>query len=468
MADLSEKKHEATLRDFLNVVFRWKLLILSVFLFTTFFVVYLKTSKPLTYVSSSRILVKRGERADVFTPTLRYRAWAEEMSSQLQIVLSEAVFSRARDIFADSLASRGLGGARGFHTGAVRADVVGESNVIVVSYSGLDPVECELGCKAVTTAYVEYFRENTAPPAVTDFFEAKLGEVFAELSMWREKKSEFLNREDYIGMQEDSRHLMGKLSRLEMNLADVNTDLSSQKVRLERIEGLLDFPDEELARRMSTTRTEGVVQSKILGDIRLAIQRLMMDREELLTKYTERHPEVIAVDNQLADLQEQLKQELQNAYEREIGVYNELAAERASLQVEIGQVESAISELPAKEKELSRIESNITASEENYKLLLSKQHEAEIAIASSPEFEVTVLSPPGRAFARRTSDYVRLAVGPFLSLIVGLGLAFFFESMDRSVKNTAEVEQYLGSNVLVTIPEVSDKDRNVRGVLPTE
>jgi len=78
-------------------------------------------------------------------------------------------------------------------------------------------------------------------------------------------------------------------------------------------------------------------------------------------------------------------------------------------------------------------------------------------VASSSEFEIVVLTPPGKASARRTSDYVRLAVGPFLALIVGLGIAFFFESMDHSLKNPAEVEEYLGSTVLATVGDMKDK-----------
>jgi capsular polysaccharide biosynthesis protein len=49
-------------------------------------------------------------------------------------------------------------------------------------------------------------------------------------------------------------------------------------------------------------------------------------------------------------------------------------------------------------------------------------------------------------------------VGPFLSLIVGLGLAFFIEGMDHSVKSVAEVEQYLGTTVLATVSEARQKE----------
>jgi uncharacterized protein involved in exopolysaccharide biosynthesis len=169
--------------------------------------------------------------------------------------------------------------------------------------------------------------------------------------------------------------------------------------------------------------------------------------------YTEKHPEVIAIDNQVADLRRKLIQEVRNAFDLAIAQRDELAAKYQALLNEKRRTEEQIALLPEKDKELARIESNIRANEEKYQLLLRKRDEAEIAIATSNEFDVTILSPPSRAAQRRTSDYVRLAVGPFLSLIVGLGLAFFFESMDHSLKNAAEVEQYLGTNALTTIPE---------------
>jgi uncharacterized protein involved in exopolysaccharide biosynthesis len=166
---------------------------------------------------------------------------------------------------------------------------------------------------------------------------------------------------------------------------------------------------------------------------------------------------LIAADNQIAELRDQLKQEVQNAYEMAVSQYDEIAAKHESLLKEKRETEAELAVIPDKENELARIESNIRAYEEKYQLLLQKQHEAQIAIATSEDFEITVLNPPGKATARRTGDYVRLAVGPVLSLIVGLGLAFFFESMDHSLKNPAEVEQYLRTAVLATVPETGKK-----------
>jgi uncharacterized protein involved in exopolysaccharide biosynthesis len=174
-------------------------------------------------------------------------------------------------------------------------------------------------------------------------------------------------------------------------------------------------------------------------------------------RYTEKHPDLIAVDNQIEELRGQLKQELRNAYELAKNDYDELLVKYNATVAELEKTEAAISVIPDKEKELSRIESKITAFEKKYQLLLSREDEAQIAVASSSEFEIVVLTPPGEAWQVRKSDYVRLALGPFLALIVGLGLAFFFESMDHSLKNPAEVEEYIGSAVLATIGEVKSK-----------
>ena len=445
------------MRDFLNVVFRWKYLILAVVLVTTVFVVYMKASQPLTYVSSARLLVERGERENVYTANPRYLGWAEEMSSQLEVILSEAVFSEARKIFADSLEARSASGTRHFNAGSVRADVVGESNVIVVSYAGADPLTCELGCKAVTAAYVEYFKLRTAPPAVTDFFESEIDEALHELTIWRARKSEFLSQEDFLGSTTESNHQYFKLSRLELSLSEQSGELQSQQLRVDTIKSLLDMSGPELDYKLSSMAAETPIQSRIFSDLRFALQNLKSKREEMLTLYTEKHPEVVAIDNQIGDLRRQIKQEIRNAYDVAMGDYNELLAKYNTTAAELRKTEASIAEIPDKERQLSRIESKITAYEAKYQLLLNKQDEALIAVASSSEFEIVVLTPPGKASARRTSDYVRLAVGPFLALIVGLGIAFFFESMDHSLKNPAEVEEYLGSTVLATVGDMKDK-----------
>ena len=87
---------------------------------------------------------------------------------------------------------------------------------------------------------------------------------------------------------------------------------------------------------------------------------------------------------------------------------------------------------PAKE-----IDQMIRSLEEKHKLLIARQSEAEISRAGYPEWDVSILSGAGMPYKKKTRDFVRLALGPVLSIVVGLGIAFFLESMDHSVKSRA-------------------------------
>ncbi|NIM19416.1 MAG: hypothetical protein GTO51_03440 [Candidatus Latescibacteria bacterium] len=446
-------KEEATVRDFLNVVFRRKLMIVSIVLVTTVLVLALNAMQPQTWESNSRILIQRGERSDLFKGGVRYLSWEEELSSQIEVILSEAVFSKARELFADSAKAGGLPEYTVFNPGAVRADVVGESNVLAIRYGGLVPFECQIGCAAVTQAYSDYYRMRKAPPELSDFFAEELQDIRSELLHWRQKKSEFLSQERFFGLDAEGKFLLDKLARLETNLSSVNSDISSQRMKVGNLKSLLKLPKDELESQLALT-SPPQIQSGIIVMIKQQLQQLRIRQEELVNKYTPRHPQMIAISKQIEDLQNSLRQEVENAYRVEESYLDELVAKQQSIEGEIASARSRIDAVPDKAMQLSEIDHRIGLLESKYENLTETQGQAIVAMASNPEWEVVVLSPASAPYSKKTKDYVRIALGPFLSLVVALGLAFFFESLDHSLNNVAEVEEYLGAPVLATISEI--------------
>jgi len=219
------------------------------------------------------------------------------------------------------------------------------------------------------------------------------------------------------------------------------------------------LPADELEANLAIGGASSDLQTAIMMDIKHGLQGLRLHKESLLQQYTDRHPEVIAVAKQIQDLLGDLKQEVQNAYEVQKSGIKGLIAKRKSLASQLRATQAALSVLPKKAVELSRIENNIESAQTRYDVLLRRQHEAEIAVASNPEWEITILTAAGKAWPSKTKDYVRLALGPFLALVVGLGIAFFFESLDHTLKNVGEVEEYLRAPVLATFTEVDRKSK---------
>jgi capsular polysaccharide biosynthesis protein len=77
--------------------------------------------------------------------------------------------------------------------------------------------------------------------------------------------------------------------------------------------------------------------------------------------------------------------------------------------------------------------------------------------ATSPAWRVTLITPARRPVARKTKDYVRMALAPIFSVVIGLGLVFFIESLDHSIKSPAEAEELTGLPVLATLWEMKKK-----------
>jgi uncharacterized protein involved in exopolysaccharide biosynthesis len=446
-------RQEATLRDFLNVLFRRKVLILTIVIFTTSLVYILNTIQPQLYESNSRVLIRRGEIQGVFEG-IRYLTWEEEISSQIEVVLSEAVYTLAREFFSDSSDAFGVPDEARFNPGAVRANAIGESNVLALRYSGHNPPECKLGCAAITWAYARYYKQKKAPPELTDFFAQEMNDIQTELAHWRQKKNDFLNKEKFFGMDKEGGFLLNKLGNLELQFSEVSSEVAAQRAKVDNLKTLSSLTPQELESQLAMSIPISIVQSGIVVHIKKSLQTLRTDEDELKNKYTEKHPKVIALNEQISELQTSLGQEVTNIYKIEQANLKDLTARQASIQTQINKTQAAIDRIPDKETELNKIDHEITLLEEKYSDLLEKQDASQIKLAGSPDWEVIILSPASNAYAKKTKDYVRMAVGPLLSLVVAMGLAFFFESIDHSLSNAAEVEEYLGANVLATISEM--------------
>jgi hypothetical protein len=110
----------------------------------------------------------------------------------------------------------------------------------------------------------------------------------------------------------------------------------------------------------------------------------------------------------------------------------------------ISKLEAQKLKYPQAEVELERIDAALEKLKRTYDDVVEQQMAAKISRASNPEWTVTILNPASRASQRKTRDYVRMALGPAFSLIIALGLAFFVDNLDHSIKNISEAEEKRG------------------------
>lgn len=451
-----DTRRETSLRDFLDVVFRRKWVILSILLATTMFVFILDARRPDFWESTSRVLVERGEQKSLLSPQIRTLGWEEDVASVIQMVLSEDVFNRAKAAFADSVKAKNLPADWVFNPGSMRASVIGESNVFAITYADARKDICQLACNVGTEAFQAFYRKHNAPAPVGDHIMSGLQDTRAELDQWRQTRNEFMNEKKFFGSSETSRFLLNKIASLETKLSQLNGDVSSQELRVGNLASLKDKSGTELESELSFSVSAHVLQSGIVQNIKYALQNLNLKKEELTQKYTDKHPDLIAVNAQIADLHRDLKLQVDNAYRVEKVLLEEMNARRTAVLGELAVARQELDRVPDRERELGEIDAKIAGLESQEKFLMQKRSDVEIAAAGRPEDDVSILSSASRPYSKKTRDYVRLALGPMLSIIVGLGIAFFLESMDHSVKTRADAEEYLNVTVLATVADSSE------------
>lgn len=166
------------------------------------------------------------------------------------------------------------------------------------------------------------------------------------------------------------------------------------------------------------------------------------------------HPSMAGLEKEKKILEEQIQEELQ-------GVMIALKQSVDKYKLMVASLEARIEE--AKEKEAENTEKfrpYFTAKRklENLQRFLDairNRRLQETVDASLPKTSIVEIYDPAEPALKQVSPKLGLnvALGVLVGLIVGVGLAFFIEYLDTSVKTIDDVEQALGSPVLGVIPQ---------------
>ncbi|RPI02741.1 MAG: hypothetical protein EHM72_03400 [Calditrichaeota bacterium] len=133
-----------------------------------------------------------------------------------------------------------------------------------------------------------------------------------------------------------------------------------------------------------------------------------------------------------------------------------LRTQEKSLASSLAEYEQSLRHLPEKEFELARLTRERDLANNLYIMLSEKREEARISEAEKVG-NMRIIDRaqlPKRPILPRKE--LNLAIGLMLGLTVGLGLAFFMESLDTTLKTPEEVERKTGLTILGSIPKIKN------------
>ena len=170
-----------------------------------------------------------------------------------------------------------------------------------------------------------------------------------------------------------------------------------------------------LEKRLGELREKGAATGVAVG-LQNQLTNLKLEHVSLLQKFTEKHPDVIKLAEQMAAIQKELKN------------------------------------LPTEETELTGLNRELEVSERTYRFLKDKYENARIAEAEEVG-NVTVVNYaaiPGAPIS--PNRRMNKLVGAFLGVVLGILVGFVVESMDTSIGTIEDIENLVKLPVLGVIP----------------
>ena len=334
------------------------------------------------------------------------------------------------------------------------------TNIIEISLTSTDPEDAARLVNTIAEVYIAnnmYTKKKQARVA-RQFIGEQLEIVRFKLKSAEETLMKYKEKEKITSSGSSFSISLSRMSDFESQLTKVKEDRKIKERKLDQLKTQLSRKDRtlELANLIDNNPDIVGFKNKLLD--------LEFQKSGLLREYTEKHPSVIKLNEEI----QQIKIKLSQQIERIVGVeISTLEADVASLKAReialsnlLEQYENQVGEIPSKEVMLSRLERDVSLNEENYKMFRQKFEEARISEAGKVG-DVTILDPaivPERPI--KPNIMLNVIIGSIIGLILGIAFSFVIENLDTSIGTIEDVEKYMKLPVIGVIPHItSDDDR---------
>lgn len=255
--------------------------------------------------------------------------------------------------------------------------------------------------------------------------------------------------------------------RKELGISTIATGVRVDKIRLQQLEAdRIAARVEALARKARLDQIENLSGEELinaanylvadvgLSTLRRQASELDIQLQTILQSLGENHPDVKRLKAARAELSRQMNGVLDGLKKGVRSEYEVSQARLVALEKELEQARSLDIEMEGErflpfanaERELERQRTMLNALEARV-----LQEQIEMQVPRTPVEVVDRAEPAERPFSPNYT--LNIVIALLLGLIAGIGLAYFIEYLDTSIKTVDDVEHYLGLPVIGVIPQ---------------
>jgi capsular exopolysaccharide synthesis family protein len=442
---------EVSLRDYIRIVLKHVWVIVAFFVVVvTAVTIHTFRLKPV-YQAKAQINIRRE------SPSLNkiqdlwnfYATQREYMETQYRLIASKRIARKAFDklgLEKDPAFQKLPKPVVAFQSG-IRVEPLKDTFLVDVIYEGEDPKKIARWVNEIVQVYIDY--HNIQKTASSLEAERNIAEEMPKIEKKLRDAEEALFRfqeENKILSFEDEKDI------LYQNLAEYESALRA--VKRERIDAEVQFNTVARARKgnMPLELIPEVQKNKLIQQLKIDLVRQEQEYLGDRAKYRDTLPRIKQAKERLELLLVQYRKEVENVVNEISERYKEIVAKETKLKAERDAVRLQLRELQPKQalyqKLQTTVEQNRTIYNDYSKIRM------ELETATSVNLNEIILVDPADVPTRpvKPNRLLNITMAILVGLLGGVGLAFFLEYVDDSVKGPEDVERYLRTPLLGVVP----------------
>ncbi|MGE5402457.1 MAG: GumC family protein, partial [Ignavibacteriales bacterium] len=334
----------------------------------------------------------------------------------------------------------------------LRLEHVVKTDIFQIAYKSASPYMAQ----KIANTVAEKFREIRMSQQKQNirysfnFVDKQLQDVSEKLKMAEGELSRFKASKQITSIDENSKNLVDFLSNLEAEKIKTNLELTENENKLSQMRSELNtrgYIDQTYLTPRSSEETSSPFSSLLKQLSDLEVQRV-----ELLQKRTEKHPDVVLLDQRIKQIKDKLSSYNQNTLTAYQILINSAKKKEAELTGLTNKYSGRIEALPPEESRLAELIRQKNVYDKIFTLLLDKREEMRIAELSKLQ-DIIILDeahePSDPVYPKKT---LNLAVGLLAGIFIGFAGIIIKEVRDRKLITLDEAENELDIPIFAIIP----------------
>ena len=329
---------------------------------------------------------------------------------------------------------------------------VGHTDVFQLDVKSSSP----LASKIIADHIIHHFREERMEQQKQTvrysfhFVDQQLTEVQKKLMDAESNLSKFKGSKQIIDLDQNTQNLLNYQSTLEAERLKTDLLLSNYK---DKAAGIKKELESKGYFDQSFLEPSGEFQGNSpFSSLMTRLSDLEMQRLELLQKRTEKHPDVVNLDEQISGLKEKLAGYNQNTLTAYNIIINTLQKKLQKIDNLMAPVKVKMQQMPGQETEMARLVREKDVYEKIFKLLLDKREEMRVAELSQLQDIIIVDQPSLPIKPIQPKKRLNLVMGTLVGGFIGIVAVFLIQLRKSRLIDIDNLEEEFRIPIFAIIP----------------